>query len=162
VVSSASRPAFGRLRAAVAGAPVVVLAIPGSAVRDLASNLGVGLDGKIVIDASNDVAGASLNGYAAITAAAATAFYFRAFNTVGWENFANPRYGVINADLFYTGPSGVQRDAVEQLIDDVGLRPVYVGDNDQIAIVDGLTKLWFALAFNQGRGRGIAFKLLER
>ena len=150
------------LAAAVARAPVIVLAIPGPAVPDLAATFGAALEGKIVIDASNDVGGATLNGFAAITAAARTVHYFRAFNTVGWENFANPRYGSTVADLFYTGPSGVPQDVVERLIDDVGLRPVYVGDNDQIAIVDGLTKLWFALAFNQGRGRGIAFKLLER
>jgi hypothetical protein len=32
------------------------------------------------------------------------------------------------------------------LLEDVGLRPVFVGSDDAIAVVDGVTRLWFALA----------------
>jgi hypothetical protein len=42
----------------------------------------------------------------------------------------------------------------------VGLRPVYVGE-DQEAIIDALFRLWIALAVNQGRGRRLALRLLE-
>ena len=45
-------------------------------------------------------------------------------------------------------------------VQDVGLRPVYVGE-DQERIVDGLFQLWIALAITQGRGRRLAFRLLE-
>jgi predicted dinucleotide-binding enzyme len=50
---------------------------------------------------------------------------------------------------------------VEALIRQVGLRPVWVGDNDRIQVVDALGALWVTLAFRQGLGRRIAFKLLE-
>jgi predicted dinucleotide-binding enzyme len=49
---------------------------------------------------------------------------------------------------------------VESLIADVGLRPIYIGDLEQVAVVDNLTRLWFALAFGQGYGRRLAFKML--
>jgi hypothetical protein len=37
-----------------------------------------------------------------------------------------------------------------------------VGDLDQVHLVDTLTALWAALAYGQGRGRHLAFKVLER
>jgi 8-hydroxy-5-deazaflavin:NADPH oxidoreductase len=36
-----------------------------------------------------------------------------------------------------------------------------VGDGVQ-DVVDGALRLWFALAIGQKRGRGLAFKVLER
>ena len=50
---------------------------------------------------------------------------------------------------------------MEGLIADIGLRPIYVGDLDQVTLIDTLTRLWFALAFQQGYGRRLAFKLLR-
>jgi hypothetical protein len=48
--------------------------------------------------------------------------------------------------------------AVEALIDAVGLRPVYLGD-DQADTLDGLLPVWFTLS--KLRGRHLAFKVLE-
>ncbi len=50
----------------------------------------------------------------------------------------------------------------EELIAAVGPRPVLVGNLDQVHLVDALTGLWAALAYGQGRGRNLAFKVLER
>ena len=49
---------------------------------------------------------------------------------------------------------------VEQLIADIGLRPVWVGGPEYTPTVDAIASLWFALALKQGRGRHLAFKLL--
>jgi hypothetical protein len=49
---------------------------------------------------------------------------------------------------------------VEEVIEGVGLRPVYVGE-DQEAIIDALFQLWIALALKQGRGRRLTLRLLE-
>jgi predicted dinucleotide-binding enzyme len=46
------------------------------------------------------------------------------------------------------------------LIANVGLNPIYVGDLPQAPLVDSLGLLWGALAFGQGRGRRLAFKIL--
>ncbi len=62
----------------------------------------------------------------------------RAFNTLGFEMFADPTVGARWRDRFWCEP----KDAgVEQLIADVGLRPVRVGDIDAID-VDGVGRLW--------------------
>ena len=63
------------------------------------------------------------------------------------------------ADLFFSAPDG-DRTVLDEIIEGVGLRPVYVGE-DQEAIIDALFRLWIALAVNQGRGRRLALRLLE-
>jgi predicted dinucleotide-binding enzyme len=115
----------------------------------------------VVIDATNNLGGSAMNARAAVTAAAPGAAYYRAFNTLGWENFETPTYASGGrADLFYAGPDGTSRRLVEQLITDVGLRPVRVGDADQVETVDGVGRLWFALVMGQGRPRHTAFLVL--
>jgi hypothetical protein len=146
---------------AVAGVEVVLLAIPGQAVESTLAALGGKLDGKIIIDATNNVGQPVMNSLATVRAHAPGARLFRAFSNLGWENFAEPVFDGVQADLFYCGDSGQARTTVEALIADVGLRPVYVGDLDQVPVIDSLTRLWFALALQQGYGRHMAFKMLK-
>ncbi len=146
---------------AVRGAEVVVFAIPGAAMADTVSALGTGLDGKVVIDAANNVRGERMNSRAAIVAAAPGALYYRAFNTLGWEMFDRPIVGGVQADLFFCGPDGDGRRTTEGLIADVGLRPVWLGGPDVVDVVDGLVRVWFTLVMQQGRGRRLAFKMIE-
>jgi predicted dinucleotide-binding enzyme len=145
-----------------AAAPVVLFAIPGSAVSEAVAAHSAALAGKIVIDATNKIGQMPSHNQAAFTQHAPTALWFRAFNTLGWENFENPRYGDRVADLFFCGAPGHPRATVEGLIGDVGLRPVYVGGPEQADNVDALLNLWMALVRGQGMGRGVAFKLLRR
>ena len=146
---------------AVASADVVVFAVPGPAVAEVAAALGSGLAGKVVIDAANRMGQSEVNSHAAITAAAPDARYVRAFNTLGWENFATPTFAHgERADLFFAGPDGPTRGSVERLIADVGLRPVWVGGADQVETVDGVTRLWFALVMGRHMPRHTAFRVL--
>jgi predicted dinucleotide-binding enzyme len=147
---------------AVRDAEVVLVALPGDAVAAMAGALGDALDGKIVIDATNNLGAAELNSIATITRRAPGAVPVRAFNSLGWENFAEPDFDGTTADLLWCGPEGNAGALVERLIADVGLRPVRVGGLDQLRTVDMLASLWFALALGQGRGRHLAFKVLDR
>lgn len=145
---------------AVRGAEVVLVALPGDAVATVAAALGAGLDGKVVIDATNNLAAAELNSIAAITAHAPRALCARAFNSLGWENFADPDFDGAQVDLLWCGPDGDHGALVERLIADVGLRPIRVGGLDQLPVVDTLARLWFALV--PAHGRHLAFKVLTR
>lgn len=156
--------AIGGIAEALAASEVVVLAIPGGAIDALLASSASQLDGKVIVDATNRMGGGPMNSVAAISAAAPHAQVYRAFNSLGWENFAEPVFNGVQADLFYAGPgdgagSGAQA-TVEQLISDIGLRPVYVGGPDKVAVVDAVASLWFALALGQGKGRRLAFKTL--
>src|SRR5579864_5889138 len=108
---------------ATESADAVLLAVPGGAVGEVLSQIAPGLDGAVVIDATNNVGGhGPLNSRGAVAEVAPGASYYRAFNTLGWESFATPTFaGGERADLFYAGPDGPSRDLVEQLVADVGL-----------------------------------------
>ena len=145
---------------AIAFGDVIVFALPGPAMAEMIAGNAAALNGKIVIDTANKLGSAVFNSFAEFAMHSPQAQTFRAFNTLGWENFAEPMFGSVQADLFYAGPEGQPQSLVEQLIADVGLRPVRVGGPAQVAVVDAITSLWFALAMGQKRGRHLAFKVL--
>jgi predicted dinucleotide-binding enzyme len=143
---------------AVASAEVVVLAVPGAAAKGVLARLGDALAGKVVIDATNDVQGTGkLHALEELTDGAHPV---RAFNTLGWENFADPVFDGIHADLFYAGEKGRATEVADRLIADVGLRPVWLGGLDAFDLVDALTRLWFTLALQRKLGRRRAIKIL--
>jgi predicted dinucleotide-binding enzyme len=141
---------------ALSRSDVVILAIPGAAVADLVTEHGDDLAGKLVIDATNQMGEPVANSRASLPS---TVRYARAFNTLGGENIANPLFSDGRADMFFSAPEG-DRQSMEEIIEGVGLRPVYVGE-DQEEIIDALFRLWIALAMKQGRGRRLALRLLE-
>jgi 8-hydroxy-5-deazaflavin:NADPH oxidoreductase len=145
---------------ALAAADVVLLAVPAGAVEEILRTHGSALSGKLVIDAANNMRGAVANFAPQVAELAPGARYARAFNTLGWENFANPEFDGVKADLFYSGPEA-DRKTLDEHIEAVGLRPVYLGDNQQDT-VDGLLRVWFALAVGQKHGRDLAFRMLTR
>ena len=144
---------------ALAGASVVLLAVPGATVKQLVHDHAQDLDGKIVIDATNNFGGGSANCWSDIAPVVPRAHLYRAFNTLGWDVFAKPVVGGEQADLFFAGPEGESRSTVEKLIADAGLRPIWVGGPDAVDTIDGVLRLWFTLS--RTRGRRIAFKLIS-
>jgi 8-hydroxy-5-deazaflavin:NADPH oxidoreductase len=142
---------------AAAGAEVVVLAVPGGAVADVVTANGAALNGKIVVDATNNIGAPEVNSHAAISAAAPDASYVRAFNTLGWENFAEPPAG---AALFFAADDGA-RTAAEELITAVGLEPVYAGDASAAGQVDALLPLWFVLVKHNDGNRRVALGVVR-
>lgn len=145
---------------AVAFGEVVLLALPGGVVTEFAAAHGPALTGKLVIDATNNLRGAEMHSLGVLAAKAPEAQLGRAFNTLGWENFADPQIGGVQIDLFFCAQPAA-RTTLETLISQVGLRPIYVGNLDTAPALDGMTRLWFALGMGQGRGRRTAFKLLS-
>jgi predicted dinucleotide-binding enzyme len=142
---------------ALEDADVVLLAIPGQVVPDVVNEQGAALAGKIVIDAVNRFGAAEFDSRELIAAAAPSASYVRAFNTLGWENFADP---VPGADLFFAADPEA-RAVAEELISAVGLKPAFVGDASAAATVDGLLPLWIALVKQNGGDRKLALSIVR-
>ncbi len=141
---------------ALAGADVVLLAVPGQAVADVVGAHSAALAGKIVIDAVNRMGGPDFNSRGLIAGAVPDARYVRAFNTLGWENFADPLPG---ANLFFAADPAA-RSVAEELIAAVGLDPAFLGDADAAGTVDALLPLWFALVKQHGGNRRIALRIV--
>jgi predicted dinucleotide-binding enzyme len=139
---------------ALKDADVVVLAVPGKVAADVVSEHSAALSGKTVIDAVNRIGAPEFDSRAIIAQAAPQARYVRAFNSLGWENFANPMPGT---DLFFAADPEARATA-EELIRAVGLEPAYVGDAGATATVDALLPLWFALVQQNGGNRRLALR----
>ena len=135
---------------------VVVLAVPGQVVADVVTGHGAALAGKTVIDAVNRIGAPEFDSRAIIADAAPQARYVRAFNSLGWENFANPMPGT---NLFFAADPDARATA-EELIKAVGLEPAFLGDATATATVDGLLPLWFALVQQNGGNRRVALRII--
>jgi predicted dinucleotide-binding enzyme len=120
---------------------VILIAIPGNAVRSLLDAYKDNLDGKVIMDATNRIGQEEINSLPEIMQALPHARIYRAFNHLGWENFENPQLDGIQIDLFYCGMPGESQQQVENLIADIGLRPVYVGGLEHAPTIDHLIRL---------------------
>jgi 8-hydroxy-5-deazaflavin:NADPH oxidoreductase len=137
-------------------ADVVVLAVPGQVVPDVVTEHGAALAGKTVIDAVNRIGASEFDSRAIIADAAPQARYVRAFNSLGWENFADPMPGT---NMFFAADPDARATA-EELIKAVGLEPAFLGDARATATVDGLLPLWFALVQQNGGNRRVALRVV--
>ena len=135
---------------------VVVLAVPGQVVADVVTEHGAALAGKTVIDAVNRIGAPEFDSRAIIADAAPQARYVRAFNSLGWENFADPMPGT---NMFFAADPDARATA-EELIRAVGLEPAFLGDANATTTVDGLLPLWFALVQQNGGNRRVALRII--
>lgn len=145
----------GTFAEAAAFGEVVVIAIPGDAVLETAQSLD--LSGKIVIDCTNGGGTPDKPEVQRLAESQPSAHIFKAFNTLGFENFRQPNFDGRRADMLFIGDEG-KRKIAAQLIEDAGLRPIYVGDLGNMDILDLKMRLWFRLS--QRFGRHTAFSIL--
>ena len=131
-------------------AEVVLLAVPAREVQATVEAAGA-LDGKTLVDATNDLAGAG-PGTSGIVALAPDARVVKAFNTV----FAALYDEIAAADrppsLVLCGDDAAAKEAVARLARDAGFDPVDAGGLDQSDLLDAFAKLVIGLAYTQGRG----------
>ena len=146
---------------AIAFGEVILFSIPSQAMPIVMQVHGEALNGKIVIDATNKMRDPVVNNIAVIQQVAPQAKIYRAFNSLGWENFENPTINDEQVDLLFCGADNENRSVIEGLITDIGLHSIYVGDLDKAPLVDALGVLWMNLAFGQRMGRRLTFKILH-
>ena len=141
----------------------VLLALPGGAARDALAALAPSLAGCVLIDATNNVGGGGpLNASAEAAELTPEAAYYRAFNTLGWENFATPTFaGGERADsLLRRSGRAIPRHRRatrdrRRLKSGVGRGPGACRDGRR-----ALTRLWFALVMGRHMSRHTALRLL--
>lgn len=163
------RAKVASVRDAVAGAEAVVLAMPWEAAKDAISAAG-DLSGKIVVDCINPVT-ADLKGLAIgqTTSAAEEigrwakgARVVKAFNMTGAANYLNPLFGGQAASMFICGDDAAAKGTVTTLAADLGFEVIDAGPLSSGRLLEPLALLWIRLAYIDGLGPDIAFKLLRR
>lgn len=140
---------------------VILLSTPYAVVGEIVRANAEAFANKIVVDATNSFGTPVVNNLKTILDAVPTARVYRAFNSLGWEVFEQAHANTHPIDHFYCGQDDDARSVVEKLIAQIGLRPIWVGGNESIGIVDMLGSLWVTLVFQRGYRRNIAFKLVE-
>ncbi|HLK46915.1 MAG TPA: NADPH-dependent F420 reductase [Bryobacteraceae bacterium] len=148
---------------------VVLLATPWPASRDALAAAG-DLSGKILIDATNPLlpsldgltVGTSSSGAEQVAGWAPRARVVKAFNTVGYNVMANPRFDGRGALLFYCGDDAPAKEAVRDLAAELGFDPADAGPLVRARLLEPFALLWISLAFSPGHGRDFAFQMLKR
>jgi predicted dinucleotide-binding enzyme len=127
---------------------VLLLAVPAAAAPDVLAAAG-SVDGKVLIDATNNLSGGPDG--EAIAAHAAGARVVKAFNTV-FATFMHDTAPVRPASLVYCGDDAAAKDTVAALIEGAGFEPVDAGGADRTADVEAFARLVIGIAYRQGRG----------
>lgn len=143
---------------------VVISTPPDAAVKIAQDN--PALKYKTVIDATNSVfrnPEPYKTAFEGIKAVTGCENVVKCFNTTGFENMANPRYGDIGIDMFMAGNSAEAKSVARKLSLDIGFEECYdFGGDDKAALLEQFAMSWINLAIMQKHGRGIAFKLIRR
>jgi predicted dinucleotide-binding enzyme len=130
---------------------VVLLAVPADAV-DTALHAAGSLEGKVLIDATNDLAGQWPSLAAHVAELAPGAKVVKAFNAFFASIFENAAQLKPPASLVFCGDDDDAKKTVAGLIRDIGLEPVDVGGLDQAGNVEAFARMNVNLGFGQGRG----------
>lgn len=168
-ITSGANVSGGTYKDAAQFGNVIILAIPWSAVKETIQILG-DLNGKIIIDCTNAVAphlGGLLLGHTTSAAEkiaewAKGAKVVKAFNSLGAENLTKLQFGSQNASTFICGDDIEAKSIVHKLGVELGFDVIDAGPLKNARLIEPLAMLWIDLAYKQGMGTDIAFKLLRR
>jgi predicted dinucleotide-binding enzyme len=87
---------------------------------------------------------------------------FKAFNTTGSNNMADPVINGIRTVMFVCGDDAAAKPAILQLARDIGFDAVDAGNLQQARLLEPWAMLWISLAYQGGMGRDFGFALLRR
>lgn len=147
---------------AVSWSNVVILAIPGMRTQEaydaLASSLGSGIEGKVVLDATNplsafpalEVLYENTSGGEMCAKALPSSFVFKAFNTIGAEHMGTPDGSLIPGSvgpltMLFAGDAS-KKDIAASVVSAVGFAPRYVGPIRYARNLESVAELWIHLA----------------
>jgi len=148
---------------------VIVLAVPWSGAKESIKTAG-DLDSKIIVDSTTTAAphlGGPLIGRTPSAAEkvakwAVGAKVIKAVHTIGVESLNNLQFGSQKANLFICGDNLEAKSIVRTLGEDIGFEVIDAGPLTNARLTEPLAMLWIELAYKQGMGTDIAFKLLRR
>lgn len=154
---------------AIAGADLVILAVPHTATAGIAQSV-TDWQGKVLVDATNPLApglagltlGTTTSGAEVLAQQAKGARVVKAFNSTGAENMADAAYPGGLPMMPVCGDDADARQRVMALATLIGFEAVDMGPLMAARYLEPFAMTWIHLAFRQGMGRRFAFGLLRR
>jgi predicted dinucleotide-binding enzyme len=141
----------GSVAETAAHGEVVLLAVPAMAVDDAIREAG-SLEGKVLIDATNDIGRERESQAGHIAELAAGAKVVKAFNAVFAAIYDEIAKLDTPPELAFCGDDAGAKEQVAELIRDANFEPLDVGGLEQAANVEGFARMNIAIAYGQGRG----------
>ena len=135
---------------AAADADIVVLAVPGDAIEVVTKSLG-DLAGKIIIDPTNALRrredglfemGVDTSNAELIQGWAPDAHVVKAFNSLNWQQMADPESAGSPVSILLVGDSAEAKRFVASLAEGMGLEPIDLGPLHHARHVEGMLILW--------------------
>ncbi len=180
VVLSASDPSSAQRTAAKTGAKaapsnaeavnnadVVVLAVPGSAVATIATELSTVLAGKIVVDATNplndtysDLTTTAVSAAELLQQQLPGATVVKRLNTVFASRYASPTEDGQPLDALVAADDSAAKALVSRLVESLGFRPVDAGSLRMAHTLEEIAFLNISLNARNGWSWESAFKLV--
>ncbi len=159
----------GTFKEAADFSDVLILAIPWSGAKESIKAAG-DLNGKIIVDSTTTAAPHLGGAIIRITPSAAEkivkwaegAKVIKTVHTIGVESLDKLLFGTQQASLFICGDDLDAKSKTKQLGLDLGFDVIDAGPLINARLIEPLAMLWIELAYNQGMGTDIAFKLLRR
>ena len=162
----------GPVAQAAAFGEIVVLTTPWDGTKSAIEAAG-NLSGKILVDCTNPLPlganfmegltiGHTTSAAEEVAKWAKGAKVVKAFNTTGANNMANPNFGQDKLVMFVAGDDADAKGKVLQLSNALGFESIDAGPLRQARLLEPVAMLWISLAYAQGLGPNIAFKLLRR
>jgi predicted dinucleotide-binding enzyme len=139
---------------AISGADLVILAVPASALGEVAREIGNSAAGKVVVDVSNrptpDPAGASTSLAEELQAQLPKSRVVKAFNTAFAWRQANPSVSGIAVDGFVAADDAAAKQTVLDVVESIGFRPVDAGSLAAARTLEGMA--WLNITRNMAGG----------
>lgn len=153
--------------AAVEGAQLVVLAVPGNAAPAVAAELAPALGGAVVVDATNplndtysDLAIAGTSGAEAVQAAVGDVPVVKALNTVFASRYATPTEDGAPLQVLMAGDDADAKARVAELATSLGFAPVDAGGLRLARSLEEIAFLDITLNASNGWAWQSAFQLV--
>ena len=165
VISQNSNVQVKSIEDSVKESEVILVSVNPAAIEEISNQMG-DVKGKIIIDAMNSVSSKPQgfnDTFEALKSLTNCNNIVKCFNSTGYENMSNTKYGNEYADMFMAGGSTKGKQVVSQLAKDAGFAECYdFGGDDKVTLLEQFALSWINLAIFEKQGRNIAFKVIKR
>lgn len=159
VAEAAGRAAVAKVADAVAGADVIVLAVPWDAVPGALSACG-NLAGRVLIDVTNPLRsgadglelalGFSTSGGEEVARMAQGASVFKTMNQVGFAVMSDTGGYPVRPVMFVAGDDAARKPDILALVKDLGFEAIDAGPLRQARLLEPLAMLWIDQVMSHG------------
>lgn len=169
-----SNASTGTFAEAASFGDIIVLAVKGTAAEPALEQAGAGIDGKVVIDATNPIAEAAPeNGVLKfftnlddslmerLQRRFPKARLVKAFSSVGNAFMVNPDFGGTKPSMFICGNDSAAKEQVKAILDVFGWETEDMGAATAARAIEPLCMLWCIPGLT-GKGWNHAFKVLRK